>query len=302
MPNFGLNQEDLLNLANSVDTVINSAARVAHYGNYEIFYRINVSSVNYMIDFCTNFNKKFYHISTISISGNSLETSSIKQNLGTTKYFEENNLYIGQSLDNVYTYTKYKAECKVLDAIENGLDAYILRMGNLMPRFKDGKFQDNISENAFINRIISFIKIGAIPQYIENNYLEFTPVDSAANAIIKLITHPNTNHTIFHLYNHNHVYFKQALSIFDNFKYNIQIVSDSDFRKKIKEILQDDSKKFILNNLINDLDKDLQLIYETDIIVKSDYTINYLDKINFKWPKINQHYLINFLELLRSVM
>ena len=78
---LGLNQEELLSLANNVNTVINTAAKVSHFGNYPEFHNANVKSVQNLIDFCKSFNKKLYHISTISISGNALESASMKQNI-----------------------------------------------------------------------------------------------------------------------------------------------------------------------------------------------------------------------------
>lgn len=125
---FGLNQEDLSTISNNVDVVINTAARVAHYGNYYEFYNINVKSVQYAVDFCKSFNKKLYHISTLSVSGESFDTSIANNNQNTTTLFRENNLYIGQSLENVYVRSKFEAECLVLDSIIDGLDAYILRV------------------------------------------------------------------------------------------------------------------------------------------------------------------------------
>ena len=125
---FGLNQEDLSTISNDVDVVINTAARVAHYGNYYEFYNINVKSVQYAVDFCKSFNKKLYHISTLSVSGEAFDTSIANNKQNATTLFRENNLYIGQSLENVYVRSKFEAECLVLDAIIDGLDAYILRV------------------------------------------------------------------------------------------------------------------------------------------------------------------------------
>ena len=125
---FGLNQEDLSTISNDVDVVINTAARVAHYGNYYEFYNINVKSVQYAVDFCKSFNKKLYHISTLSVSGEAFDTSIANNKQNATTLFRENNLYIGQSLENVYVRSKFEAECLVLDSIIDGLDAYILRV------------------------------------------------------------------------------------------------------------------------------------------------------------------------------
>ena len=255
-----------------------------------------------MLDFCKSFNKKFYQISTLSVSGNALETASVKQNIEKLTLFKENNLYIGQSLENVYIRSKFEAECLVLDSVLDGLDAYILRIGNLMPRYKDGLFQENISENAYINRLLGFIKIGAIPEYLKDIYLEFTPVDITANSIIKLISHPNTDFRIFHLFNNNHIYLNTILKYLNNLNENFEIVDEENFKKKVRKIMNNSKEKEILNSLMNDIDKDLHLNYFTDIIIKSDNTIKYLEKIRFKWPKISKRYLNNFINLLRMVL
>ena len=299
---FGLNQEELLNIANNISTVINTAARVSHYGNYSDFYNTNVKSVMHLIEFCKSFNKKLYHVSTLSVSGNSFDSSIIKQDFEETKYFSEKSLYIGQSLENVYVRSKFEAECLILDGILNGLDAYILRVGNLMPRLKDGVFQENISENAYVERICEFIKIGLIPDTMLDGYLEFTPIDSISNAIIKLITHPNKNFRMFHLFDHNHVYINKCIKYFKILNPKLNVLNENDFSKNIKKILNNKKQKNNLKILINDMDKDLHLMYKSNIIIKSDNTIKYLSKIGFIWPKINDKYMIRFLEVLRKVL
>ena len=301
-PGFGLNQEELLNLSNNIDIVINSAAKVSHFGNYSDFYNINVRSVKYMLEFCKSFDKKFYQISTLSVSGNALEVSTIKQNINQETLFKENNLYIGQSLENVYIRSKFEAECLVLDSILDGLDAYILRVGNLMPRYRDGLFQENISENAYINRLLGFIKIGAIPEYLKDIYLEFTPIDITANSIIKIISHPNMDFRIFHLFNNNHVYLNEISKYLKQLNENFEIIDEENFKKQIRKILNNSKEKENLNSLLNDFDKDLHLNYFTDIIIKSENTIKYLEKIGFKWPNISDRYLNNFINLLRMVL
>ena len=72
--------------------------------------------------------KKLYHISTLSVSGEAFDTSIANNKQNATTLFRENNLYIGQSLENVYVRSKFEAECLVLDSIIDGLDAYILRV------------------------------------------------------------------------------------------------------------------------------------------------------------------------------
>ena len=300
-PGFGLNQAELLKLVNSIDVVVNSAANVSHYGKYNDFYKINVMSVKYLIDFCNSFEKKLYHISTMSVSGTELDQTYPV--FGQKKIvFDESKLYVGQILDNVYTRSKFEAESLILEAIGKETDAYILRMGNLMPRNRDGVFQENIANNAFINKIASFIKIGVIPDYISKESIEITPVDVSAKAIIKILLHSNDTNRIFHLYDSNCVKIKKMLKVAQKLNYNIDIISEEEFKKKISAILKDDENKDSLKNLLNDFDKDLHLDYNTDIIIKSEFTNKYLRKLLFWWPKISDRYLIKFLNLLKKVI
>ena len=174
-PGFGLSQDDLLELAYSTNLVIHCAANVAHFGNYKDFYKTNVTSTKYIIDFCEKFKKKLYHISTTGVSGTELDLSYLqsKKTHKNKVNFDESSLYIGQILDNVYTRSKFDAENCVLNAINEGLDAYILRMGNLMPRFSDGEFQENVKDNAFLNKFASFVKAGIMPKYMLSCILSF---------------------------------------------------------------------------------------------------------------------------------
>ena len=71
---FGLQQDKIFEIGNSVSTIINSAAKVSHYGNYLEFYNTNVKSVDKIISFAKTFKCKIYHVSTLSISGNALNS------------------------------------------------------------------------------------------------------------------------------------------------------------------------------------------------------------------------------------
>ena len=293
---FGLKQEELFKLGNSVDLIINSAAKVSHYGNYQEFYNTNVKSVEKIIDFANAFKKKIFHISTLSVSGNSLvDEYYVEQKINKEIDFCEDNFYIGQSFENVYIRSKFEAEKRILDAIQKGTDAYILRVGNLMPRREDGKFQENISENAYITRLKTFIKIGYLPQYLKDGYLEFTPIDSTAQAIMSIVKHTNTQNRIYHVFNHNHVYLKDLLKEINS----IKIITDDEFKEKIKSILKS-SDLNVINTLLNDLDKNLNLNYNSNIKIKSKHSIELLKQYGFEWPIIDKNYINYILELIKE--
>ena len=298
-PGFGLKQEELLNIANSIDVIINSAANVFHYGNYSDFYNTNVKSVKHIIDFCTGFNKKLYHISTISVADSKLDLSYPSYDKIKDITFDESCLYVGQVIDNVYTRTKFEAETLVLDAIKKqNLDGYILRMGHLMPRMRDGVFQENISSNDFIRKALDFIKLEIFPDYLLNYPIDFTPVDQAAKAVYKIVTHTNKSNRIFHIYNKHKVTIERFIKALKKQNFKVEILSENAFKERFNEILDNEKSKNLLKNIINDLDNDLHFNYKTDIIIKSEFTNKYLRKILFKWHHISNKYLTKFINLI----
>ena len=287
---FGLNQQDLFSLGNSVDALINCAAKVSHYGNYQDFYNSNVKSVEKMIDFVNLFNISLFHISTLSVSGD-----MIRENHSS---FSEKDFYIGQNLDNVYIKSKFEAEKVILDAVLKGTKAHILRLGNIMPRISDGKFQENLDENAFINRIKTFIKLKVLPDNISKINLEFTPVDSAAIAILKVVYYAKENNIIYHIFNHKYISITNLISILSDIGVDIKLIDSTEFKALIQQLLNS-SKEDILNTLINELDKDRNLNYDK-IIVNSDYTIKFLKAHKFEWQNIDKNYILNILKLIKG--
>lgn len=294
--NLGLSDTDLLAVASHVSCVINSAAKVAHYGNYSSFEKINVYGTKNLLDFCLKFNKRFYQISTLSVSGNTVVEQSFENDV----IFRENNLYIGQTLDNVYVKSKFEAEKLVLKYVAKGLNGYILRVGNLMNRYSDAKFQPNVQENAYVSMLASLLNIKCIPEYLLERYLEFTPIDICADAIIKIIEHPCTENRVFHLYDYNHVDIGDFIDIVKR-RITFDIVSSDDFVDKINKILKEDDAERILSGILRDLDSNKRLTFETKIKIKSEFSIEYLQKIGFVWPKIDEVYLNRFLDYFESI-
>ena len=249
------------------------------------------------MDFCEKYNKKLVQISTISVSGNTLSDFAVNTNDFTSDIeFGESNLYIGQSMENVYVHSKFEAERLILEEIvSNKLDALILRIGNITNRFKDGKFQFNSSENAFANKLMAFMKIGAIPDYILDKYIEFSPVDYVSEAIIKSIEYANKKLSVLHIYNPNHVYINNFINLIPK-KYNINVVSNLEFKHIINDLLKNDEKKYMMSYILNDLNDENNLVYDTHIKIKSDFSQNFLKQIGFSWPIISKRYIENMLK------
>ncbi len=288
--------EEYERLAQNVDCIIHTAANVKHYGNFKSFNDTNIEGTINVMEFCKKFNKKLYYISTLSVSGNIMTESENGDNIE----FRENEFYIGQDLNNVYVYTKFEAEKKIFEAIDQGLDACVLRVGNMTNRYSDGKFQINVSENAFINRIKSVLKLGVIQKKIAKHELEFTPVDSCAKAIIKIME-SNPKFTVFHLYNNNLIGIKKVLEILNTLGEEIRFVSDDEFKEKINLALKDPILKNDISGIITDLDENKLLNLINYIIPNCDFTNKYLQKIGFKWPKIDETYIKKYIEYFKNI-
>ena len=300
--NLGLSSKDYNAVIQNVDVVINSGAIVKHFGNIEEFEKINVIGTQNTVELCKKHNKRLLHISTISVSGNGEKEESIKENLENLnkKIFKESNLYIGQNITGVYSTTKYKGEIIVLEGIIDGLNASILRIGNITSRYSDGLFQKNIESNAFAQRIKSFIEIGSIPEYSLKHKIELTPVDLCAQAIIKILDH-ESNCNIFHIYNTKLLSIKFLLDTLKQLKINITPVSNKDMTNIISNILEDESKKKMISGIINDLDNDKNLIYTSNIKLDAEFTEAYLKQIGFEWKSLTADYIKKYINYFKKI-
>ena len=300
--NLGLDSNSYKDLGYSVPCVINAAAIVKHYGKSKIFNDINVIGTQNIVTFCNKFKCSLYHLSTLSVSGTLLDKNpeNVSNNLSDTT-FTESNLFIKQDLSNIYVRSKFLAERLILENIlENNLDAKILRLGNITNRYSDGNFQINISENAFINKVSAFLNIGKIPSNLLDEYIEFTPVDLCADAIVKIIFCEN-NFNIFHMHNNNYMPFKKLILTLKKLGFKIEIVSPEDFYSLIKNISSDKNKSNIISGIINDFDKSKLISYKNDIKISSPLTDNILKKLSFKWPIIDIEYIQKYVAYLKSI-
>lgn len=283
-------------LPNDIDLVIHCAANVKHYGIYSEFEKANISGTQNIIDLCKNLGCNLHYISTMTVSGNYL----LEQD--TDCIFDENSFYKNQEFDNnVYAKSKLIAESLIIDNISNGLNATIYRVGDLTGRFKDGLFQENISENAIYLRLKSILEIGYIPDSILDNPLEFTPVDCAANSICKIIYSNNNINRIFHIYNPNMISTKTLIDFMDKLNYPVSVLSKKDFIALVKSLSSNIDTQAKIAGIINDFTKDDDLIYNYTIKTNNDITCNYLSNLSFKWPNLDYEYFYKLLNYMKSV-
>lgn len=298
---FGFDEICYHSISNKVQTVIHAAASVKHYGMYKYFYEINVEGTRKVIQFAMQAKAKLIHVSTLSISGNSLGDNFDTYRSLDEKFFHENDLFIGQSLDNVYIRSKFEAEKAVIEAIKEGLQANICRIGNLTNRYSDCKFQYNYETNAFVQRVKALLELGVFPDYLLPLYVEFTPIDDAAKAIIMIATHFNANYNVFHINNNKVVYFDKLLNYFKNIGIDMKIVSDKEFANQLRQMAEQTNTKYIFETFINDMTENEHLNYDSNIHILNDFTVDYLKALGFEWPDIDFDYVKRYVNYFKDI-
>ena len=137
---LGLSLEEYESLSLRVREIFHCAADVRHYAaDTEDFLDANVAGTARMVELAKKAGAAFYHMSTLSVSGELLK------NGGEKAVFTEADYDIGQIWENnLYVKSKFQAEGIVFKAMDEGLPAMIFRLGRLIGRSDDGIFQKNL--------------------------------------------------------------------------------------------------------------------------------------------------------------
>ena len=158
-----------------------------------------------------------------------------------------------------------------------------------MQRISDGKFQINKFDNAYFKRIYGFTKLRKLPKNLITQKMEFTPIDSCAEAIVKLMTYENK---VFHLLNPNLINITELISGLQNYNINIDFISPNEFNK----FIHSDAGATHLENFITDLNNSNKLNYDTNITINDSLTKEFLKHNNFNWPTITKDYINLFIK------
>lgn len=284
---LGLSPKEYKEILENVDTVLHCAATVKHYGNADLFYKINVLGTKNVIEFCKASKANLHYISTISVSGQYTEKED--------KVFTEKSFWIGQNYsNNEYVKSKFEAEYEILKEIQAGnLCAKIYRVGNLTGRFRDGIFQKNIESNVFYKKMMSIIRLRAIPRELKEMLIDFTPIDLVSTALFKLVFKSTDRNIIYHLYNDNTITLEQFATMLNELGLKIRIIDQDEINNLSKE------KQKQINELMLEINPNVD---RSNIIVDNEITDEALDQVGFEWKIIDKQYLLKIINYVREVM
>lgn len=269
--------------AQRLDLVLNCAADVSHYTYGEQLYNTNVLGVKNLIALCMEQKAKLVHISTPSIG-----QFGLKNQTDSIKTLTEDKFYFGQDLSNEYVATKFLAEREVLSGIASGLNAVIIRVGNLQARFSDGEFQINQNSNAFTGKLKVCAKTGFASTESAESSVDYSPIDYTAKAICTLLV-LKTSQAVFHVFNDVKTPYSLIYSAMSANEMPIEIVESDIYKQNIKDIIEDESKREMLTDIISELSEVSEDAFEIDYTCKA--TAKLLHQQGFYWPIISEEYL-----------
>ena len=209
----------------------------------------------------------------------------------------EQDFYIGQHVDyRKYIYSKFKAEELVLDAIaHHGLNAKIMRVGNLSARQKDGEFQINFNTNNFLALLRAFVVIGMVPYEDLGRQFEFSPIDEVAHAIMLLAQTPKEC-VVFHPYNTHRQFLSDVLNGFAEAGITLKRVETEQFKQALEKMMDNPDLVTLLRPLMayNTNDSRKTRYIES----ANDYTTQVLYRLGFQWPPTAADYVHRFVDTI----
>ena len=272
-----LSELDHLIIDSAIDTIIHAGARTDHFGDDETFFDVNVRSTQALIDLAKDKKAKLIYISTISV-GTVFEAHQDDIS------FSEKDLYKGQLFTSPYTKSKFYSEIKVLEAVNEGLAAQIIRLGNLTSASTGPLNMKNLTTNRFSIVMHDLLKMPFIGESISKAKVEFSFIDVTARHIIKL-ARSNAIPIIYHVYAPRSITMKQVI---DNAKGSeMTVVSDSEFEQKLHELG--------MHELIGlNSNGDNQISGVTD----SNMTQTVMKELQGEWPHLSYQWLQQWYHLL----
>ncbi|MBQ3934873.1 MAG: amino acid adenylation domain-containing protein, partial [Clostridia bacterium] len=275
------------------DTVVNCAAMVKHFAADDIIERVNVGGVKNMILLAKEKNARLVQISTLSVAGENVDGKFPE-----TFRLHENELSVGQDVSNKYVHSKYMGEKAILEAVAAGLDAKIIRVGNLMGRQEDGEFQINSVTNSFIRNLRAYRALGCFPVSACDGTVDFSPIDEVAKAVL-LLAQTDRKFTVYHCANAHEVQMGDVIEAMNRCGFRIAVVPDETFNHALSELLKDEEKNMLVSGLLtySSGGRQLREFIRTD----NRFTVKALYRLGYKWPITDELYLTRVIEALDSL-
>jgi amino acid adenylation domain-containing protein/thioester reductase-like protein len=200
-PQFGMEMQQFLKLANQIDVIYHSGAYVNLVYPYSALRAANVGGTLEVLRLATvSHTIPLHYISTIDVF-------HAQQYNGGEPILESDQLPSAQGYYEGYAQTKWVAEKLVMAARDRGLPTVIYRLGMITGHSTNGGSQLG---NLICRMIKGFIQMGTAPDLEMGMVL--APVDYVVEAIAALSENPMTIGQTFHIVSPHRLTFKQFVA------------------------------------------------------------------------------------------
>ena len=277
-------------VSNHIDTVFNCAANVKHFSKTDDIEQVNYGGAQQCVQFCLKTGARLIHISTTSVG----EIYLVRDDGQPVPMLDERKLWFGQYLDNRYVHSKFLAERIILDAVaHHGLNAKVMRVGNLAARSYDGEFQANFRTNSYMGKLKVYSLLGCCPVDEYDDLTEFSPIDQTAKAVVLLASTPKECN-LFQPFNNHTELLGDVLQIFENIGRPIRFVEEQAFNDAVQRASQDPEKTDAMSALL--AYQDLTHGQKAVVIERDNrYTCNVLHRLGFHWQDTSHDYIERML-------
>jgi thioester reductase-like protein len=281
---LGLANGSYEKLCQQVDAVVHPAANVKHYGLYEEFYKDNVQGTEELLEFALKGKKKdFHYVSTLDVGYGDIPG---REHMVYTEYCHD----VGQQCKHLYIKSKFEAEKKVVAYRQKGLHTSIYRAGNLFCHSETGRFQENIDNNYFYAVIKGIIKLGLLPDIMEQKEYDISFINYSARAIAMLINcDPRSNET-YHITNPNKLLLKDLAGYLREFGFAIENVNFTEMSNRLAQFNDNSEYEQVIERakLHSGFMEERVM---TKIVSGSERTVNLLEKLGFTWPEVTKKHI-----------
>ena len=245
-PRLGLSADTWRMLARDIDAIYHNGAHVNHVYDYPYLYDANVGATLALLRLACEFrNKSMHFVSTLSAASAANDAGHVLEQgpARSAPVF----------VNNGYNVTKWVAEHLVWEAAERGVDATILRPGNITGVADTGLCQP--ARNRILLLVKGSLQLGAAPA--GDTDFDFTPVDFLARAVVRCTTDPQRELRVFHLQNPTPLTWEDYLGALAQCGYPITLEEPSEWRKRLTSIDESNALFDVVAFYLDDSQEDI---------------------------------------------
>ena len=226
LPYFGLTKTQFQSLAQKIDLIYHSAARMNPIDSYDVMKKTNVLGTREILRFAAmGQTKPVHYISTLGVFSNTYQ-----QTLTETEQPQWDD-----GLVSGYSQSKWVAEQLLITARNRGLPLCIYRPDIVLGHSQTGII--NFNDYFLCNVLLTCIQLGVFPSI--NTVINFMPVDYVSQSVVYLSQQKNSYGKNFHLCHLHPILWKNLEIEINALGYQLKSVS---YEQWVAEIISQSKK------------------------------------------------------------